>query len=255
MKLTNTLEILIVDDEAAGRGVLHKLLLDIVTVPFCIYEANSAVNALAILKEKKIQLLFLDVQMPEQNGFDLLKQITNIDFEIVFVTGYDQYAIHAFRFNALDYLLKPVEIDELKQAVTKAISRIANKSKSTENITNLLPSLQDLTLEKKVAIHVKDKVVFVEVIKISHIIASDNYSEIVTNKKENFVTPRVLKEFEFYLQRLPFFIRINRGVIVNANFIQSYSKDFPCIIEMKTGAKFEISRRKKADVLNQLEVL
>ncbi len=255
MKLKETLEILIVDDEAAGRGVLHKLLADLINIPYNITEANSVINALTVFKEKRIGLLFLDVQMPEQNGFDLLKQLPLIDFETIFVTGYDQYAIHAFRFNALDYLLKPVEIAELDRAVKKAILRIADKNKEPQNISGLLPSLQELTLEKKVAIHVNDKVVFIDVANISHIIASDNYCEIITRYKERYITPRVLKEFEFYLQKIPFFIRINRSVIVNGNFIHSYSKDFPCIIEMKTGSSFEISRRKKAEVIRQLELL
>jgi two-component system LytT family response regulator len=249
------IDVLIVDDEAASRGVLHKLLSDIHTFRFNIHEAGSVEAALEIASTKKIDLLFLDVQMPEQNGFDLLSQIKDIDFEIIFVTGYDKYAVHAFRFNALDYLLKPVEISELKQAVDKATLRISQKQSLSKNVSELLHGLPGDGSQKKVAVHVNDKVVFLEATNISHITASDNYSEIVTCEKQKFITPRVLKEFEFYFEQLGTFVRINRSVLINVGCIKSYSKDFPCIVEMKTGFQFEISRRKKAEVLKQLELL
>jgi two-component system LytT family response regulator len=251
----NGIEILIVDDEASSRGVLNKLLQDIVFVPFSIKEAKNVDEALMELRHNNIDILFLDVQMPEQTGLDLLKQLDTISFEIIFVTGYDKYAIHAFRFNAIDYLLKPVEIDELRTAVTRALSRVAQKKNSSLNIAHLLPVLDGNANGKKVAVHVGEKVVFVDVANISHIVASDNYSEITTAEKRKFVTPRVLKEFELYLQPIPFFIRINRGVIINTNCIQSYSKDFPCIVDLKTGFSFEISRRKKAEVMKLLQTL
>jgi two-component system LytT family response regulator len=133
MKTKNKIEILIVDDEAAGRGILKKLLPGILNTPFTLNEASSVLDALEILKEKKIDLLFLDVQMPQQNGFDLLKKIPIINFEIIFVTGFDKYAVHAFRFNALDYLLKPVDVDELTEALNKAVIKIEQK-KITHNM-------------------------------------------------------------------------------------------------------------------------
>lgn len=255
MKNKNNIEILIVDDEASSRGVLHKLLNTIIKLPITIKEANSVEACLQILKTKKIDLLFLDVQMPEQNGFDLLKQLDIIDFEIIFITGYDKYAVQAFRFNALDYLLKPVEIDELTEATHKAIVRITEKKNSSEKIANLLPSLNEFAVHKKIAVHINDKVAFIEIATISHINASDNYSEIVTCDKHKYTTPRTLKDFEVYLQQIPFFVRINRAVMINTNCILSYSKDFPCIVELKNGFSFEISRRKKADVLKILELL
>lgn len=249
------IEVLIVDDEAASRGVLHKLLSDIPVFQFIINEVDSADAALKILSTQKIDLLFLDVQMPEQSGFDLLGKIEHIDFEIIFVTGYDKYAVHAFRFNALDYLLKPVEISELKQAVDKAISRISQKQSLSKNVSELLHGLPENASQKKVAVHANDKVIFLEATNISHITASDNYSEIITCEKQKFVTPRVLKEFEFYFEQLGTFVRINRSVLINIGCIKSYSKGFPCIVEMKTGFQFEISRRKKAEVLKLLELL
>ncbi len=256
MKKNNDIvKILIVDDEAAGRGILTKLLPEVLSTPIVLKEACSVAEALTILQASKIDILFLDVQMPEQNGFDLLRQTNEIDFETIFVTGFDKYAVHAFRFNALDYLLKPVDIEELKLAVTKAVKRINEKKNSAEHIKHLLPAVGDISYDKKIAIHITDKVVFIEINSVSHIQASDNYSELITCKNEKFITPRLLKEFEVYLEYLPAFIRISRSVIINAKCIKSYSKDFPCIIEMQTGVSFEISRRKKADVLKILEQL
>ena len=142
MKKNNEIiQILIVDDEAAGRGVLNKLLPDVLSTPFVIKEACGVTEAVAIMQENKIDILFLDVQMPKQNGFDLLRQTTEIDFETIFVTGFDKYAVHAFRFNALDYLLKPVDIEELKSAVSKAVTRINEKKSNAEHIKHLLPEI------------------------------------------------------------------------------------------------------------------
>lgn len=254
-KNNDNIQILIVDDEAAGRGILAKLIPTILSTTFTIQEARGVTEALEIIATNKIDILFLDVQMPEQNGFDLLRQIKQIDFEIIFVTGFDKYAVHAFRFNALDYLLKPVDIEELKLAVLKAVKRINEKKSSAEHIKHLLPAVEDISYDKKIAIHITDKVVFIDIKSISHIQASDNYSELITCKNEKFITPRLLKEFEVYFEYLPAFIRISRSVIINAKCIKSYSKDFPCIVEMQTGVSFEISRRKKADVLKILEQL
>ena len=152
-------------------------------------------------------------------------------------------------------LLKPVDIEELKLAVLKAVKRINEKKSSAEHIKHLLPAVEDISYDKKIAIHITDKVVFIDIKSISHIQASDNYSELITCKNEKFITPRLLKEFEVYLEYLPAFIRISRSVIINAKCIKSYSKDFPCIVEMQTDVSFEISRRKKADVLKILEQL
>lgn len=249
------IQILIVDDELAGRGVLSKLIPELVEEKLQLREASSVKEAIEIIQNNTIDIVFLDVQMPEQNGFDLLKQIPEISFETIFVTGYDKYAIHAFRFNALDYLLKPVDIQELKNALEKAIKRINEKKNSVQQIHQILPAFTGNEYEKKIAIHITDKVVFLDIKNISHILASDNYTELTTITKEKFVTPRLLKEFEVYFEPLPNFIRISRSVMINANCIKSYSKDFPCIVEMQTNDSFEISRRKKADVLKILDQL
>lgn len=249
------IQILIVDDELAGRGVLSKLIPELVEEKLQLREASSVKDAIEIIQNNTIDIVFLDVQMPEQNGFDLLKQIPEITFETIFVTGYDKYAIHAFRFNALDYLLKPVDIQELKNALEKAIKRINEKKNSVQQIQQALPAFNGNEYEKKIAVHITDKVVFLDIKSISHIQASDNYTELITSTKEKFVTPRLLKEFEVYFEPLPNFIRISRSVMINANCIKSYSKDFPCIVEMQTNDSFEISRRKKADVLKVLDQL
>jgi two-component system LytT family response regulator len=247
MNFKNTYSILIVDHEAAGRGVIQKLLVDILPIPYIVQEASSVNEALAILQSSTVDLLFLDVQMPEQNGFDLLKQLPLITFEIIFVTDYDKYAIHAFRFNAIDYLLKPVDMEELKWAVKKALAKKSNGNHTPTSFAYLLS-------EKKVAVHINDKVVFIYASDISYITAADNYSEIITTDKRRFTTPRLLKEFEVYFKNLPF-VRISRSTIINALVIKSYTKDFPCIIELLSGEKFEVSRRKKAEALKQLEVI
>lgn len=249
------IEILLVDDEAAGRGVLKKLLNDILQIPFNISEANSVDSAYQVIQATNIDLVFLDIQMPVKNGFELLRMLPVVNFQVIFVTGFDNYAITAFRFNALDYLLKPVDIIDLKNAVNKALININEKLVNTEQPSSFLTILPEKTSEKKIAVHVKEKVLFLPLPIISHINAVDNYCEIITFSHEKFTTPRLLKEFEIYLEDVSSFIRINRSIIVNVAYIKSYTKDFPCFIEMKTGEEFEISRRKKTEILSQLELL
>lgn len=249
------IEILLVDDEAAGRGVLRKLLNDILQIPFNISEANSVDSAYRIIQSQNIDLVFLDIQMPVKNGFELLKMLPFINFQVIFVTGFDNYAITAFRFNALDYLLKPVDVIDLKNAVAKALVSINKKLANTEQPSSLLTLLPEKNSEKKIAVHVKEKVLFLPLSTISHINAVDNYCEILTFSHEKYTTPRLLKEFEIYLEDVSNFIRISRSTIVNIAYIKSYTKDIPCFIEMKTGEEFEVSRRKKTEILARLELL
>lgn len=247
------IDILIVDDEIAGRGILKKLLPELIHFPIDLYEANSVANAHKVLKQQNIDLVFLDIQMPEENGFELLKQLPYINFETIFITGFDKYAVTAFKFNAIDYLLKPVDIEELKLALQKAIIRINEKQNSQENIVSLLASLPEKGGSKRIAIHQNNKVVFINASIISHIIAIDNYSQIITFNKEKYTSAHLLKEFESYFENTKSFVRISRSVIINLQYIQSYSKDYPFVITLKSGEEFEISRRKKGEILSLLD--
>lgn len=249
------IQILIVDDEFAGRNIIKNLLPDALKISYEIHEANSVANALKIIHQQNIDLLFLDIQMPEQNGFELLRQLPIINFEVIFVTAFNNYAIQAFKFNAVDYLLKPIDIEEFKNSITKALLNIREKINHSETFNSLLEVFPQKTANTKVAVHINQKVIFIHTSSISHINAINNYSEIVNFNSEKFVTPHLLKEYEEYLKENNCFVRISRSTIINVNYIDSYTKNNPCFIIMKNGEQFEISRRKKAEILTVLSTI
>lgn len=244
----STIKCVIVDDELHGRIVLKELLAKFCPDISIAGEADHIVEAYNLIKDIKPDLVFLDIQMPGGNGFSLLKKFEDLDFEVVFVTSYDQYAVTAFKFSALDYLLKPVEIDELKACVEKVKKRKAEKQSSGAWVLNLLNNLDETSTDKKLALHHKDKVRLINLSDVVCLEAESNYTTVYTNDGEKYTPARVLKDFELFLAPYPSFIRINKSVIVNIGCVTEYSKGEPCILYLNNGMEFEISRRKKAEM-------
>ncbi len=244
---------LLIDDEASSRNVLKQLLLKFCPEVTICGEAENCETAYQLILEKKPQLLFLDVQMPYGNGFSLLRKFTKIDFEVVFVTSFDQFAIEAIKFNALDYLLKPVEVVDLMAAVRKTMKRIDEKQFSSPLVVNLLANLRHETEEKKIPLHSSGNVRFVSIGDILFFEADGNYTSIETREGEKFISSKNLKEFEEMLEGIMQFVRVNKSVIVNINKIASYSKAEPYILVLGKNKEVEISRRKRNEVLERLK--
>ncbi len=242
---------LIVDDEADSRELMQHLLQPFSYILNVVGMAANAEQALELIGRTKPELLFLDVQMPGKNGFQLLDQLEDIDFEVIFVTSYEQYALSAIKFNALDYLLKPIDKRELKQAVEKARFRLMSRTTSQKQIIDLLKNLQ---LPQKIAFHVNDMVQFIDLADIVHIEGMGNYSRVFVASGQEFVIPRLLKDFEDYFGPTSVLIRINRSVLVNAGHILSYSKGETCVISMDSGKSFEVSRRKKQEIISEIAI-
>lgn len=249
MKITS----LIIDDEEGGRSVLRKLITKFCPEIEIVGEAGSVTDAYAIWQQKKPQLVFLDIQMPTGNGFKLLEKYKgSIPFEVIFVTGFDQYAMNAIKFSALDYLLKPVEVEELRKAIERAIRIINSKVSRHVQMVNLLNNIDPAAKEKKISVHTNDKVMVINVSEISYIVADDRYSTVTTNDKQQYLISKTLKEFEEFFTDNPLLSRISKSAIVNINNIKSYTKQEPCYVEMKDGRNFEISRRKRKEVIEKL---
>ena len=247
-----TINALIIDDEVSSRNVLKQLLLKFCPEITICGESDNADKAYLLIQEKKPQLVFLDIHMPSGNGFTLLRKFDKIDFEVVFVTSFDHFAIEAIKFNALDYLLKPVEVNDLKAAVSKAEQRILEKHSSAPLIVNLLANLTDENKEKKIPLHTANSVRFVELNEILFFEADGNYTHIETQSGEKFISSKNLKEFESMLEGIKQFIRVNKSAIVNSTRIASYSKTEPYLLSISSDKEFEISRRKRIEVLDRL---
>lgn len=244
---------IIVDDEKNSRDVLKSLLdswedeLDITL------EASNVEEAYHLINTHHPELIFLDIQMPKANGFSLLKRFEELPFEIIFVTSYDKYAINAIKFSALDYLLKPVEIEDLNQAVKKALLTIKKKNTSQLQVINLINSINEEQKERKIAVHSGEKVKLIHCSQIAYIEGDRRYCQLYTVEGERFTLAKYLKDFEEYFGDNSDLVRISKSHIINTAHIKEYSKGEPFIIVLTTGATFETSRRKKADILDKLK--
>ena len=242
---------ILVDDEKHSRDVLRTLLTKFCPEIFIIGEASGVKEATLLVDTLKPDLVFLDVQMPMNNGFSLLEQYNPVPFSVIFVTSYDHYALNAIKFSAIDYMLKPVEVAELKLAVAKAI---ALKMEVNHYIVHLLNNMDEKTSEKNFPLHVNGKVKFINTTAITHIEADGSYCTVYCDK-EKLVSTKSLKDFEDFLDQNHNFVRINKSIIINLRFLKEYSKGDNFIITMRTGDVFESSRRRKQSVLEQLKTI
>ncbi len=243
----------IVDDEKSGRELLEKLLKSVSDEFEVIGNAPDVEQAFEMLSATQVDLLFLDIQMPKGNGFSLLKKFTNeLPFEVIFVTSYQEYAIQAIKSSALDYLLKPIDRQELSEAIMRAKNLIQSRKSSKQQFENLLQNLDAKNNAKKIAIHHRDSVLFVSENDIEFIVADGRYCSINTSSGATYTVARSLKEME-EITSSQLFIRINHSQIINCHFIKSYSKGDPCILELQSGQVFEISRRRKHEILQKLK--
>jgi two-component system LytT family response regulator len=247
------IEAIVVDDEEKSRKVLRKLLASFCREIKVIAEAESVDQAFTLINSLKPQLVFLDIQMPTGTGLSLLEKFGTIPFDVIFVTGFDQYAINAIKFSALDYLLKPIDVKELKSAVERALNKARHKEDRQVQIVNLLNNIDPGSKEKKISVHKNEKVLFINLGDIIYIEADDRYCTITTRQREGYTLAKTLKEFEEFFSNTPSLIRISRSLMINVDFIESYTKEEPCLITLQDGKVFEIPRRKKQDILELLK--
>lgn len=240
---------LIIDDEESTVNVLQLLLKQYVPEIDEIYTAVGAERGIEKIKEVQPQLLFLDIEMPFMTGFELLEQFPQHNFEVIFVTAYDHYAIKAIRYSALDYLLKPIDAEELKQAVHRFIntSHINNTRPLYENLLYNLN--QPKTSEYRLAISTTEGTSFYNAGEIIRAEALGNYTRFYLKEKKPVVTSRTLKEYEDLLTD-HHFLRVHRTHLVNPRYIESYTKDHE--LKMCDGSVVQVSRRKWESIKEKL---
>lgn len=248
-----TINTVIIDDEEASRKVLTTLLTKFFPEVKICGEAGNMTTGFELIQDLKPDLVFLDVQMPGGNGFRLLQMFDSVFFKVIFVTGYDEFAIQAIKFNALDYLLKPVEVADLENAVKKAMeSKLMEQGKDLRYL-GLLQSISTESNDRKIIVHQNDKVLLLDASEIVFMEADGRYSNIHTSERKIFMVAKTLKDFEQYLIGNQSFFRINKEVLLNIKFVSNYTKGEPCFIETKTGEQFELSRRKKQEFLEKIK--
>ncbi|MEO6315062.1 MAG: LytTR family DNA-binding domain-containing protein [Chitinophagaceae bacterium] len=243
---------IIVDDEPDCCESLVMLLErycpEVKVLDIC-YGADTALQS---IKERAPELLFLDIEMPFLNGFQLLEKLGDINFELIFTTSYDQYAIKAIRFSALDYLLKPVDREELQKAVQKAAHR--NKHPLPQQLDLLLQKLRNPSIPiNKIAIPTMEGFQLLAAESIISCESDSNYTHLSLKDKRKITASRNLKEIEEMLEDYPF-IRIHNSHIVNINEIEKYIKGEGGYLVMSNGATINVSRSRKELLLKKLSL-
>lgn len=249
----STVKAILVDDENHGRVLLKELLAKYCNEVEVIAEADNADEAYTLIQKQHPDVIFLDIEMPGGDGFSLLKRFEQINFDVVFVTSYHEYAVTAFKFSALDYILKPIDINDLKSAVEKVYRHVAEKNHTGKWVVNLLNNLEENGANKKLVLHRGDKVHLLNVGDVICLEAESNYTNVYASDGQKFTPARVLKDFEIFLAPNPNFIRINKSVIVNMDCVTGYSKGEPCMLYLNNGKEYEISRRKKAELNERIK--
>ncbi len=241
----------IIDDEPHATKSLEILLSEDCPQVQVIASFNHPAEALIFLRSNQIDLLFLDIDMPFMNGFELLNRLAPINFDIIFVTAYDQYAIKAFKFSAFDYLLKPVDEVELINSVRKLENK-SKKSTQNSNFEHLLEVFKSgQSAVKRIALPTLEGFEFIEVEKIIRCESDSNYTKIFLQNLPMMLVSRTLKEIEEILSDLPF-IRVHNSHIIAKNHVKKYVKADGGYILMIDNAEIPISRARKEEVINEL---
>jgi len=246
---------IIIDDEAHNISVLKTLLNKHCPLINIVAEAASADEGFQKINSFHPQLIFLDIRMPGKSGFDLLKLFNTIEFEVIFVSAFNEYAITAFEFNALGYILKPIDFSKLISSVNKAIEKI-NVEEKNDSVLHFIKTLEDKNdLINKVSIHQNEKVALINISEIISVEAKSELCELKLVDGMSHYSSKDLKLFEDMLEKIGNFIRVNRGAVININHIKGYSKGDTCTLQMINNSEFEVSRRKKTDVLRRVKFI
>lgn len=245
------MKVVIVDDERPARENLRTTLNHFFPDIQVVGEADSVVTAVNVLTEVEMDLVFLDVNLFDGSGFNILEELPEINFHVIFVTAYSQFAIRAFRVNALDYILKPVNVNELKQAVEKAMH-------STENhqvriLKSALQLKENIFKSQRLAIKENDGIRFIEIPTIIRCKSDNNYTDIFLATGEKIVSSRTLKEYTQILESYDF-LRIHQSHLVNTCKITKIHKKDGIYVEMDNGELLEVSRRKKEDLYRKMQM-
>jgi two-component system LytT family response regulator len=242
---------LIIDDEESAINVVKLLLQKHVAEIKEIQTAVGAEEGFKAIDKYKPQLIFLDVEMPLMNGFQLLEQFPGYSFEIIFITAYDHYAIKAIKYSALDYLLKPIDTDELRNAVQRFLQKKNNTAlhkKIYENFAYNL-NLPETSSQYKLALTTTEGTFFYFCNEIIRCEAVGNYTRFVLKDKKPLLTSHTLKEYDDLLAEQNF-LRVHRAHLINTDFINSFSKDHE--IKMYDGSVIPVSRRKWETIKQKL---
>ena len=246
---------LIVDDEKKSRESLRMLLNEFCENVEVVGTAESISETLEGINKFEPDVVFLDIRMRRETGFDLFKNLDEINFEVVFTTAYSEYAIKAFKFSAVDYLLKPIDIEELQLSVKKVEERIKAKEFPHDRIEALLQNLKPAeSSNHKLALPTAKGLLFVKLKEILYCVGQNNYTEFHLKDNSKIIVSKTLKEYESMLSEHNFF-RIHKSYLINLNEIKEYIRGDGGYVIMNDKASLDVSKRRRESFLRNISDL
>lgn len=240
-----TIKAIVVDDEENARLIIKNFIAEYCPSVEIIDEAEDVKSAVKLINKNQVDLVFLDIEMPNENGFALFDYFNKPTFETIFCTAYSEYAIKAFEVSATDYLLKPIGLTKLKEAIEKVESKLANKNSNSDNIAALKENLVEKEI-KKIGILIGDGIVFMDLNDILYFEAEGSYTTI-HHKNGTDLTVKKIKHFEDLLANDKRFFRIHRSYLINVSLIKKYSKKDGLSVTYDDRTLLPISREKKEE--------
>jgi len=248
--MSNTLRALVIDDEALSADMLEYLIKKNVPEITEVKKATNAFEGCELIKTFQPELVFLDIQMPFMSGFELLEKFPKPEFSVIFTTAFNKYAIRAIRFSALDYLLKPVDADEIKRAVDRYMVQRQQILQFRELYKNFLDNLKTRDgKDHRIALQSHTGLRLVSPSDITRCEGRNNYTHFFLADNTVIITSRTIKEYEEMLTGYNF-LRVHKSHLVNLDYVQEITSENKLILKNKTCV--EVSRRRKADLVEAL---
>ncbi len=247
------LNAILVDDEASGLEALQILIGRFCPGVKIVGSAPSADVAEKLIREHKPDLVFLDIEMPFANGFDLLKRFDVIDFDVIFTTAYDHYAVQAFKHSAIDYLLKPVDSDELITAVGKCKDKGKHGNPELSRLESIIGAMAQNKPKKKLSVSTVDGIIFLDSDQIIRLSADSNYTSIYLTNGKKVIASKTLKEFDEILLNMNFF-RVHNTHLINLMYVEKYTKGEGGTVTMIDNSEVDVSRNKKNELLSLMSL-
>ncbi len=241
---------ILIDDELNSLQNLQQKLEGFCPDVQVVAVSQKPEEGIVLIRQHQPDVVFLDIEMPRMSGFRMLEELGEYDFDIIFTTAYNHYSIDAIRISAFDYLVKPIGIEDLQNAIER-LSKNLNKH-TKEKLDILRRSLSDIkNQEDKIAISTSEGIEFIPIKDIIHIESSSNYSKVFLTSNKNLMVTKILKDFEEML--VPYnFYRVHNSHLINMNYIQKYIRSQGGQIQLQDGSIIDISRRKKDEFLKMI---
>lgn len=248
------LNVVIIEDEIRSRETLKSLLTEFCDDVNVLGMAGAVGDAVDLIKKVKPELIFLDIELQTGTGFDVLNQIEDRNFDVIFTTAFEQYAIKAIKFSSLDYLLKPIDIDELQEALDKAKER-KDTTSTSQQLNLLLKNVENKPNQrKKICLSTSDGLEFIDIENICYCEANGSYTNFTIKPDKKLMVSKNLKEYENLLSDHSF-MRVHNSYLINLNEVKKFVKSEGGYILMNDDKQVAISQSKREEFLERMIAL